>query len=102
MTAFENAGTPPTFGLDHLALLISLDGLEEDNDIIRGNNVFNRICSAINNLLALRKEGKYKGKISICLTISDHTIGKLYEFINHFNAAGIDTCLLYTSDAADE
>ncbi|MFD2176291.1 radical SAM protein [Veronia pacifica] len=76
---------------DHLALLISLDGLEEDNDAIRGKGVFKRVQQTIENLLRLREENQFAGKISLCLTISDHTIGKLYDFVSYFSHLGIDS-----------
>lgn len=74
-----------------LALLVSLDGLEEDNDAIRGKGVFKRVEASIKKILALRKANQFSGKISLCLTINDSTVGKLYDFVQYFSDLGIDS-----------
>ena len=63
-----------------LALLISLDGFEAENDSIRGRGVFKKVEEAIDTLLELKKEGRYKGEVSVNCVINEPMIGKLYDF----------------------
>ncbi|KZN64658.1 radical SAM protein [Pseudoalteromonas luteoviolacea] len=75
----------------HLAMLVSLDGLEAENDAIRGKGVFEKVVRGISTLLQLRKSGEYHGKVSICLTLHDAIVGKLADFIKYFSDLGIDS-----------
>ncbi|MEJ2763306.1 radical SAM protein [Photobacterium sp. MCCC 1A19761] len=79
---------------ERLALLISLDGLEAENDAIRGKGVFRRVERIIRTLLEQRQRQAFAGKVSLCLTISDSTVGKLFEFVRHFSDLGIDSVYL--------
>ncbi|WP_340677491.1 radical SAM protein [Paraglaciecola sp.] len=76
---------------ENLAMLISLDGLEPENDAIRGKGVFNKVIAAIKHLLMLRQSNEYLGKVSICLTLNDGVIGKLGDFIQFFADLGVDS-----------
>ncbi|MFC3032907.1 radical SAM protein [Pseudoalteromonas fenneropenaei] len=75
----------------NLAMLVSLDGLAPENDAIRGAGVFDKVVRGISTLLRLRQQGKYQGKVSICLTLHDGVIGKLTEFLTFFAQLGIDS-----------
>ncbi|MFV9644349.1 MAG: radical SAM protein [Desulfobacterales bacterium] len=75
----------------HLALLISIDGLEEQNDSIRGSGTFNRLMDNIKLLLSLQQTGQYKGKISLNCVLSDGMVDKLYDFMEYAEMLGVDT-----------
>jgi sulfatase maturation enzyme AslB (radical SAM superfamily) len=77
-----------------LALLISLDGFQEENDVVRGNGVFNKVLSNIETLIQLQKEGKYKGEVSVNCVISEPMIGKLFDFASMMEIKGINTLYL--------
>lgn len=77
-----------------LALLISLDGFEKENDAIRGNGVYKKVVNSIDQLLLLQKSGTYKGEISVNCVISEAMIGKLYDFATMFEEKGINTLYL--------
>ena len=79
---------------EYLELLLAVDGLEYENDSIRGKGTFKETVSAIEELLSLRKEGIFKGKISIHCVISEEMVGKLYEFLCRFEDMGVDTVIL--------
>ena len=74
-----------------LSILISVEGLEEEHDKLRGKNTFNKIMANVNLLLDLQKQGIYKGYVSIASVFSDDLIPKLYDFCDYFNDTGIDT-----------
>ncbi len=77
-----------------LAFLASVDGLEKENDAIRGKGTFPRILAALNLLLDLQRRNIYKGSVSVSLTLNDGIVGKLFEFVEYFEAAGVDSVYL--------
>ena len=79
---------------EYLELLIAVDGMEEQNDSIRGKGTFTETITAIKELLALREKGIFKGKISIHCVISEDLVGKLYEFLLLFEEIGVDVVIL--------
>lgn len=87
---------------DNLELLIALDGTEEQNDAIRGKNVHKRVIEAIEHLMSLKKEGLFKGKISVHTVVTNENIGTLKNHIDEMEKLGIDSMLLclpwYISD----
>lgn len=74
-----------------LAFLASVDGLERENDAVRGKGTFERVISALDLLLDLKRKGIYKGTISLSLTLNDHVIGNLFTFVKYFEAMGVDS-----------
>lgn len=76
---------------ENLVMLISLDGLHEANDNVRGKNTFKRIIDQINLLLELRKKGEYKGLITINSVLNDYFINHLYEFMEYFENLQVDS-----------
>lgn len=79
---------------EYLELLIAVDGLEKENDTIRGKGTFKETLSAIEQLILLRDKGEFKGKISIHCVVSGEIIGKLYDFLVFFETIGVDTIIL--------
>ena len=61
---------------------------------LRGKGSFNKVMSTIDELLRLRAEGRFKGKLSIHTVISDRMIGRLYELMELYESKAIDLVLL--------
>ncbi len=77
---------------ESLIILISVEGLQEAHDKIRGKNTFNKIINNVELLLDLQKQGVYKGYVSIASVLSDELIPQLYDFCDYFNnKEGIET-----------
>ena len=77
-----------------LAILTSLEGFEQENDLIRGQGSYKRAMGGIQEVIRLQKKNIFKGLQSVHLTISDNMIGKLYEFVEFSEALGIDSLYL--------
>lgn len=75
-------------------LLIALDGLEKENNEIRGQGTFQKVVSNINTLSELRKKGEYLGKISVHCVITEYMIDKMYEFLEFMENLGVDTVVV--------
>ncbi|WP_419872631.1 radical SAM protein [Candidatus Pristimantibacillus sp. PTI5] len=74
-----------------LVVLVSLEGFEEENDAIRGKGTYSKVVQAVERLLELQKQGIFKGKVSISLTMNDAMIPKLFSFMKHFEEMGVDS-----------
>jgi len=79
---------------ENLVLLISLDGIRECNDAIRGEGTFDRVVSNIRMMKELAREGKFKGEISVCCVISDDMVGRLYDYCEFMETLDINTLYL--------
>ncbi|MBN2353534.1 MAG: radical SAM protein [Spirochaetales bacterium] len=77
-----------------LALLLSIDGLEEDNDAVRGRGSFGKIMKNMELLRELRKRKEFRGIISVNCVLTDRTAGKMPELADYFESLGIDTLFL--------
>ena len=75
----------------NLALLISLDGFQEQHDFVRGEGTFNHLINNIELLLKLQKKGGYRGLISIQCFLSKGMVGKLYDFAEYCENLRVDT-----------
>jgi radical SAM protein with 4Fe4S-binding SPASM domain len=88
---------------DSLELLIAVEGFEAEHDALRGRGSFCKVMGALDELLRLRAEGRFRGKLSIHTVINDRMIGRLYELVELFQLKGIDLAILcfpwYISDA---
>jgi radical SAM protein with 4Fe4S-binding SPASM domain len=78
----------------NLALLISLEGLEEANDSVRVKGTFQRVLSGIDYALELKRSGVYQGAISLSLTLNDYVVDSLIEFVEFFDRRGVDSIYL--------
>jgi radical SAM protein with 4Fe4S-binding SPASM domain len=87
---------------DNLELLIALDGFEEENDALRGKGVFNKAIDAIRKLVELRKESRFRGKITIHTVVNDGMTDKLYDLLDFLEGVGVDMVMVcfpwYISD----
>jgi sulfatase maturation enzyme AslB (radical SAM superfamily) len=78
----------------NLVSLVSLDGLEQDNDALRGRGVFRRVMRGVDRLLEHQQRGAYRGEVSISAVISDALVTRLVELVEFFDAQGINTLYL--------
>jgi len=77
-----------------LVIVISLDGLQEEHDAIRGLGTFNRTVENIKLFVSLRRRQEYKGTITINCTLNDYIVPKLFEFVEYCESLGIDKLIL--------
>ncbi|MEA2494339.1 MAG: hypothetical protein QOJ29_2250, partial [Thermoleophilaceae bacterium] len=78
----------------NLVCLVSVDGLEEHNDAIRGRQTFRRAMAGIEALLAARAAGEFGGEVSVSAVLSHELIPQLVEFVAHFDELGVNTLYL--------
>jgi sulfatase maturation enzyme AslB (radical SAM superfamily) len=74
-----------------LTCLISVDGLREDNDLMRGRNTFRHAMAGIKQLLGMKEAGTFVGEVSVSAVLSVGLIARLVEFVEYFDAVGINT-----------
>ncbi|MEK3716432.1 MULTISPECIES: radical SAM protein [unclassified Paenibacillus] len=79
---------------DNLELLIPIEGFQEEHDFLRGKNSFQKVIDAVDRLLELREQGRFRGRISVHNVINDNMIGRLYELVEFFEQKGVDLVLL--------
>lgn len=77
-----------------LELLIALEGLEKENDTIRGQGVYKKVIKAINKLAELKRNNVFTGKISVHTMISNENIDTLDEYIDTMSEQGIENLIL--------
>ncbi len=70
--------------------LISVDGFREENDALRGKNTFRVATGAIEQLVELKRAGQYLGDVGVSCVINAPLIPRLLEFVEHFQAVGVD------------
>ncbi|OSM94520.1 radical SAM protein [Lonsdalea populi] len=76
---------------NHLNLLVSLDGLEEQHDQLRGKGKFRQTSENIQYLLRLKQEGRFRGEVSLSCMVSESGVGKMYEFMTWAEQLGVNT-----------
>lgn len=74
-----------------LAIMVSLDGFEKENDAMRGKGTFKKVIDNIDLLMTLKKKGIFKGEVTVNCVISEAMANKLYEFMEYFEQKGINT-----------
>jgi radical SAM protein with 4Fe4S-binding SPASM domain len=75
---------------DDLVVLLSVDGLREANDAIRGRNTFQNILKGIDSMLKRRHDGSFRGAIAVSCVLNKENIDELPEFIEYFAGLGVD------------
>ncbi|WP_458462497.1 radical SAM protein [Paenibacillus sp.] len=76
---------------DGLVVLASLEGFETENDAIRGRGTYKKVVRAIERLLELQRQGIFKGRVSVSLTMNDLMIPKMFDFMKFFEEMGVDS-----------
>lgn len=76
---------------ENLNLLVSLDGLGEDHEALRGKGTFKRTMENIRMMLDLKREGRFRGELSLSCMVSHVTVGKMYEFMEWAEELGVNT-----------
>lgn len=76
---------------EHLDLLVSLDGLGDDHEALRGKGTFARTVRNIEMILELKRYGKFRGELSVACMVSHVTVGKMYEFMEWAEDLGVNT-----------
>jgi radical SAM protein with 4Fe4S-binding SPASM domain len=74
-----------------LNLLVSLDGLGEDHEALRGKGTFKRTMENIRMMLDLKRAGEFTGELSLSCMVSHVTVGKMYEFMEWAEELGVNT-----------
>jgi radical SAM protein with 4Fe4S-binding SPASM domain len=74
----------------YLTLLISLDGPERENDLLRGRGVYRRVTRNIERLKALKRPPY----IGIEFTIRPENVAVMYDFCQNMVSLGVDWILL--------
>lgn len=74
-----------------LNLLVSLDGLSDDHEALRGKGTFNRTVKNMTTLLDLQRQGEFAGEVSVSCMVSDKTVGRMYEFMEWAEETGINS-----------
>ncbi len=76
---------------EHLVLLVSLDGLREENDAVRGKGTFDSVMRNLKLLFELQEKGEYRGKISLNCVLSNQNVSRLYEMAEFAEGLPIDS-----------
>ncbi|QFZ17866.1 radical SAM protein [Saccharothrix syringae] len=76
---------------ENLNLLVSLDGLGEDHEALRGRGTFAKTTGNIRRMLDLKRDGEFGGEVSLSCMVSHVTVGKMYEFMEWAEELGVNT-----------
>nr|AKC92675.1 putative AstB/chuR/mirJ-related protein [Amycolatopsis sp. SANK 60206] len=76
---------------ENLNLLVSLDGLGEDHEALRGKGTFNRTMDNIGLMMDLKRDGQFRGELSLSCMVSHVTVGKMYDFMVWAEELGVNT-----------
>lgn len=79
---------------ENIELLIALDGDLKSNDALRGKGVYNKVIKVIKDLISLKNNCRYKGKISVHTMISNENIDSLIDYVLEMDTLGIDDLIL--------
>ncbi|WP_405851211.1 radical SAM protein [Streptomyces sp. NBC_00090] len=76
---------------ENLSLLVSLDGLKEHHEALRGPRSFDRTMRNIQYMIDLQRSGHFGGTISLSCMVSNETVGQMYEFMEWAEELGVDS-----------
>jgi radical SAM protein with 4Fe4S-binding SPASM domain len=79
---------------EHVELFIALEGFKDEHNAIRGKGNYEKTMQAIDLLLEQKKEGNYKGEISVNCVITEPMVNQLYKFMEFFEEKKVDTVYL--------
>ncbi|GAB7046443.1 radical SAM protein [Catenuloplanes indicus] len=77
--------------IEDMNILVSLDGLKDDHDALRGSGSFERTTKNIKAMLALRETGEFRGELSLNCMVSHATVHRMYEFMEWAEDLGVNT-----------
>jgi radical SAM protein with 4Fe4S-binding SPASM domain len=75
--------------LTDLNLLVSLDGLGEQHEALRGKGTFARTLKNMTTMLEARRNGEFSGEISVSCMVSHSTVDTMYEFMEWAEEFGV-------------
>ena len=78
----------------HLTLLVSVDGLYDVHDNLRGKHAFSTLYEQLLFVLGEQEKGRFAGRISINAVLNDELIPHLYDFLDFFDRLNIDSVYL--------
>lgn len=76
---------------ENLNLLVSLDGLGDDHEALRGRGTFAKTTENIRRVLELKRDGEFGGEVSLSCMVSHVTVGSMYEFMEWAEDLGVNT-----------
>lgn len=76
---------------DGLNLLVSLDGIGDAHDALRGRGTFRRTLDNLEFMLDLQRKGEFRGEISLSCMVSDDTAPAMYDFMEWAEERGVNT-----------
>ncbi|MDI5962364.1 radical SAM protein [Streptantibioticus silvisoli] len=76
---------------ENLNLLVSLDGLDDDHEALRGKGTFARTVQNLRLMLDMKRRGEFKGEISVSCMVSHATVDRMYEFMEWAEDIGVNT-----------
>jgi radical SAM protein with 4Fe4S-binding SPASM domain len=76
---------------ENLNILVSLDGLKEQHEALRGRNTFARTVHNLATMLALKRAGEFRGELSLSCMVSNETAGQLFDFAVWAEALGVNS-----------
>lgn len=74
-----------------LSLLVSVDGIDEVNDALRGKRTFEKIIRQLEIVKEEQQKGNFRGSISINAVLNDELIPQMIDFVEYFEALGVDS-----------
>lgn len=76
---------------ERLNLLVSLDGLSTEHDALRGRGTFARTTRNIETMLELKREGRFRGELSLGCMVSHTNVSTMYAFLEWAEELGVNT-----------
>lgn len=76
---------------DQLNLLVSLDGLEDDHEALRGKGTFARTVHNLTTMVELQQAGRFAGEISVSCMVSNETVGRMVDFMAWAEDLGVNS-----------
>jgi radical SAM protein with 4Fe4S-binding SPASM domain len=75
----------------HLNLLLSLDGLKEQHEALRGRGTFDRTVHNLQVMLELKRQGRFEGELSLSCMVSNETVGQLHDIAVWAESLGVNS-----------
>lgn len=76
---------------ENLNLLVSLDGIGDDHDELRGKGTFVRTTRNIKAMLDLKRSGEFVGELSLSCMVSHVNVGRMYDFMEWAEDLGVNS-----------